>query len=163
MQATYWYSRFRRKGLDIFLRCLNKKIINKPEVRSQMSEINSILYNSLFLRADFLRILLRKDVCLQTLSKPLGNCPLKYQAYFQAISALIDISHFCEKSDNKCGMWQATDGHAVSDPKTLHLHFWHPPNRTPKIFQNIMPENALLEVFYHCDFECLSSVSTVLF
>lgn len=75
------------------------------------------------------------------------NWPLKY--YFHGILALIDCSHISEKQDNKedRGMWQATDGHAVFDPKTLHLHVWRPPDKTRKIFQDIMPEIALLEIF----------------
>lgn len=55
-------------------------------------------------------------------------------------------------------MRQATDGHAVPDLKTLHLHFWHPPDITREIFQDIMPEIALLDALYHCDFESQSIV-----
>ncbi len=73
---------------------------------------------------------------------------MKY--YFHGNSALTDSSHFSEKSDNKgnSGMWQPTDGHADSDPETLHLHVWRPPDMTRKIFQDIMPESALLEMFF---------------
>lgn len=82
-------------------------------------------------------------------SKPLaslGNCPWKY--CFHGISASIDSSHFGEKSANKgdAGMWQATDGRAVSDPKTNIYMFGTLPT-WQKIFQDIIPKIALLEIF----------------
>lgn len=86
-----------------------------------------------------------------------GELPFEVLAYFHKVSVLIYISH-CKKSDSWGGMRQATDGHAVPDPKTLHLHFWRPPDTTQEIFQDIMPEIALLEALYHCDFECQSVV-----
>lgn len=90
-------------------------------------------------------------------SKTSGELPFEVLACFHTVSALIDISH-CKKSDSRGGMRQATDGHAVPDLKTLHLHFWHPPDMTREIFQDIMPEIALLDALYHCDFESQSIV-----
>ena len=61
-------------------------------------------------------------------------------------------------------MWQATDGHAVPDPKTLHLHVWRLPDVTRKIFQDIMPEIALLEISTPVIFRvCALKTSHVLF
>lgn len=67
--------------------------------------------------------------------------------YFYGIAALALILH-CEKSDKQGGQGdvQATDGHADSDPKTLYLHVWCPPDVTRKMLQDRMPEIAPLEI-----------------